>query len=142
MVSGLSHITLITRDLERMEKILVTVLDARKVYDSGQDTHSLSPERFFLVGPADAAIWIATMLGDVKLDRSYNHVAFKIDECELDDKLDAILSLGLDVRPPRPRIAGEAQSIYFYDDDNHLFELHTGTLDCRLQAYAHAAARR
>lgn len=142
MVSGLSHITLMTRDLDRMEQILVAVLDARKVYDSGQDTHSLSPERFFLVGPGDGAVWIATMLGDGKLERSYNHMAFKIDENQFDDKLATIMSLGLDVRPPRPRIAGEAQSIYFYDADNHLFELHTGTLEDRLRAYADVAAHR
>ena len=42
----------------------------------------------------------------------------------------------LDMRPPRPRVEDEGRSIYFYDDDNHMFELHTGTLADRLERYA------
>ena len=41
MVKGLSHITFIVSDLDRMEMLLTTVLDARKVYDSGDHTFSL-----------------------------------------------------------------------------------------------------
>jgi hypothetical protein len=37
-----------------MEALLTTVLGARRVYDSGDDTYSLSKERFFLVGHAYA----------------------------------------------------------------------------------------
>ena len=118
-----------------MEQILCRVLDARKVYDSGAGTHSLSPERFFLVGEGEQAIWVAVMQGDAAIPRSYNHIAFKIEEQEFDLKLQVVRDLGLDVRPPRPRIDGEARSIYFHDDDNHLFELHTGTLAERLAAY-------
>ena len=38
--------------------------------------------------------------------------------------------------PPRARVEGEGQSLYVYDFDNHLFELHTGTLAQRLARYA------
>lgn len=47
-------------------------------------------------------------------------------------RLDA---MGVEIRPPRPRIEGEGESLYFHDFDNHLFELHAGTLTARLQAY-------
>ena len=30
---------------------------------------------------------------------------------------------------------GEGRSLYFYDFDNHLFEIHTGTLSQRLAGY-------
>jgi catechol 2,3-dioxygenase-like lactoylglutathione lyase family enzyme len=142
MVKGLSHITFIVRDLDRMETLLTTVLDARKVYDSGDETFSLSRERFFLVGAeagdpdAPAPIWIAAMEGDPLPSRTYNHVAFKIGEADLDIYRERIRSLGLDVRESRPRITGEGRSIYFHDYDNHLFELHTGTLGERLARYA------
>lgn len=132
MIQGLSHITLITRDLDRMEEILVGILDARKVYDSGDKTFSVSPERFFLIG----TIWIAIMEGDAGLTRSYNHIAFKIAEADHDLYVHRIEKLGLEVRPPRPRIQGEGRSIYFHDHDNHLFELHTGTLEERLAKYS------
>ncbi len=44
-------------------------------------------------------------------------------------------ALGVEIRPPRGRIEGEGLSLYFYDFDNHLFELHTGTLEQRLARY-------
>lgn len=140
MSEGLSHITLIVRDLDRMERILTEVLGARQVYDSGAQKHSLSAERFYLVGSV-APVWVAVMQGESLAHRSYNHIAFKIAESEFGRCLAAVENLGLDVRPPRARIAGEAQSIYFHDDDNHLFELHTGTLEERLAAYRDQARR-
>ena len=136
MPSGLSHITFITADLDRMQTLLETVLDARIIYDSGADQFSLSEERFFLVGD----IWIATMKGDPLPARSYNHIAFQISEDEFDDRRHRIEYLGLDLRPPRPRVPGERRSLYFHTPDNHLIELHTGTLDQRLARYAKGPA--
>ena len=48
--SGLSHVTFIVSDLDRMEHLLTAVLGAVRVYDSGSETFSLSEERFFLIG--------------------------------------------------------------------------------------------
>ena len=132
--SGLSHMTFIVADLDRMEDVLVGVLGARKVYDSGRDTFSLSEERFFLLGEDD--LWIATMKGDALPSRTYNHVAFKIEDRAFDTYRKRIELLGLDLRESRPRVEGEGRSLYFHDHDNHLFELHTGTLSERLARYA------
>lgn len=134
MIEGISHITLIVRDLDRMEAILVGIFDARKVYDSGDETFSLSRERFFLVGATDP-VWIAIMEGDSLPARSYNHIAFKISEADFDGHVERVKSLGLGIRGSRPRVDGEGRSIYFHDDDNHMFELHTGTLEDRLKRY-------
>lgn len=131
---GLSHMTFIVSDLDAMEQILSGVLGARRVYDSGADTFSRSEERFFLVGDDD--LWIATMKGDPLPARSYNHVAFKIEDGDYDTYRDRILALGLDLEEGRARVAGEGRSLYFYDCDNHLFELHTGTLAERLARYS------
>ena len=136
MIQGLSHMTFIVRDLDRMEAILTGVLDARKVYDSGEKTFSLSKERFFLVGDGADPIWIATMEGAPLPTRTYNHVAFRIANADYETYLQRVRELGLEVREGRSRVLGEGQSIYFYDDDNHMFELHTGTLEERLQRYA------
>lgn len=131
MIEGLSHLTFIVRDLDRMEVLLTTVLEARKVYDSGDNTFSLSRERFFDV----AGLWIATMEGEPLPGESYNHVAFKIPDSEYDLYLDRVKALGLKLREERPRVDGEGRSIYFYDYDNHMFELHSGTLNERLRRY-------
>ena len=132
MIEGLSHITFIVRDLDKMERMLTEVLDAKKVYDSGDETFSISRERFFDIG----GLWIATMEGNPLAEKTYNHVAFKIPEGHYEDRLARIKHLGLEVLEGRPRVEGEAESIYFYDYDNHMFELHTGTLEQRLARYA------
>lgn len=134
MIDGLSHITFIVSDLDKMEVILMKVLDAKKIYDSGDRTYSLSKERFFNIG----GIWVATMEGEPLRDKTYNHVAFKMAVEDYDKKLQRIQALGLEVREGRSRVDGEGRSIYFYDFDNHMFELHSGTLQDRLLCYDNA----
>lgn len=132
MIEGLSHITFIVKDLDRMEHLLTTVLEARKIYDSGEGTFSISKERFFDIG----GLWIGTMEGEPLPSQTYNHVAFKITDADYDEYLTRIKSLGLQLREDRSRVEGEGRSIYFYDFDNHMFELHSGTLEERLKRYA------
>ena len=132
MIEGVSHITFIVRNLEEMTRLLVGALGGEEVYASGDDTFSLSREKFFLVG----GVWIAAMEGDPLAERSYNHVAFKVRDEDLERYQAAIEKLGLEIREPRPRVEGEGRSLYFYDHDNHLFELHTGTLQDRLTRYS------
>ncbi len=132
MSAGLSHVTFVCADLDRMQQVLEEVLEARCVYASGAVQFSLSEERFFLVGD----MWVAIMQGAPLGERSYNHVAFRVSEAAFDDRVARIEALGLEMRPPRPRVPGEGRSVYFYGPDGHLLELHTGTLDERLAAYA------
>ena len=136
MSAGLSHITFICADLDRMQQVLEEVLEARCVYASGDDQFSLSEERFFLVGD----VWVAIMKGEPLAERTYNHVAFKIDEDAFEARVARIEGLGLDMRPPRARVEGEGRSVYFHGPDGHLLELHTGTLDERLARYARGPA--
>jgi fosfomycin resistance protein FosX len=132
MIQGLSHLTFIVRDLDKMALIITQVLGGEEVYSSGDNTFSTSREKFFVVG----GIWIAIMEGESLLTRTYNHVAFKVSDEQLEKARIAATKLGLEIRPPRPRVDGEGRSLYFHDYDNHLFELHTGTLDERLARYA------
>ena len=132
MIEGLSHITLIVSDLDRMSRFFTAIFEAEQVYDSGDHTHSLSRERFFRIG----GVWVAIMEGEPLPEKTYNHVAFKIPDSEYDLYADRVRALGVDLREGRSRCAGEGRSLYFHDDDNHLFELHTGTLAERLKSYA------
>lgn len=131
MIEGLSHITFVVRDLDRMAKFLTIIFDAEEVYSSGDRTFSLSKEKFFLIN----GIWIAVMQGEPLPQRTYNHVAFKIADSEVEQYRSRIQSLDVEFREGRDRIEGEGHSLYFYDYDNHLFELHTGTLEQRLAKY-------
>jgi fosfomycin resistance protein FosX len=130
-IEGISHITLIVKDLERTSRFLITVLGAKEVYSSGERNLSLSKEKFFLL----AGAWIAIMEGEPLSDRSYNHIAFKISELEFEKYKQRLEAANVEFREERPRVEGEGLSLYFYDYDNHLFELHTGTLEERLRTY-------
>jgi catechol 2,3-dioxygenase-like lactoylglutathione lyase family enzyme len=131
MIEGISHVTLIVSDLERSARMLQYILGAEEVYSSGEEPHSISPEKFFIIGGA----WVVLMQGEAPREKSYDHIAFKVAEADIDQAQARTKELGLETREDRPRIPGEGRSIYFYDYDNHLFELNTGSLAERLQAY-------
>jgi len=129
-IDGISHITFMATDLERTAKLLCQGLGAKEVYDSSERNFSISREKFFTIG----GVWLAVMEGK-PVDRSYRHVAFKVNADDLPALEARLRSLGAEIQPSRPRVDGEGQSLYFYDFDNNLFELHTGTLEQRLERY-------
>ena len=131
MIEGLSHITFIVRDLDRTSSFLSGIFDAKEIYSSGDATFSISREKFFLIG----GMWIAIMEGESLQERTYNHVAFKIPDEQFDEYKERVRALDVEVREGRGRVKGEGRSLYFHDYDNHLFELHTGTLEQRLERY-------
>lgn len=131
MVSALSHITFVVEDLKRMSDFLTCIFEAREIYSSGDNIFSVSSEKFFIIGEQ----WVAIMRGTSMPERSYNHVAFKIDDEDYDLYQQRLKDYGAEMLPGRPRVKGEGRSLYFYDHDNHLFELHTGTLEQRLARY-------
>ena len=131
MIEGLSHITFIVSDLERMSHFLTTIFEAKEIYSSGERKFSVSKEKFFLVNE----LWFAIMEGEPHAEKTYNHVAFKVSEADFEKYVRRVRSLGVEILEGRDRIEGEGKSIYFYDYDNHLFELHTGTLKQRLELY-------
>jgi fosfomycin resistance protein FosX len=131
-MNGISHLTFLVKNLDRMAIFLCDGLGAVEVYDSHNKNFSLSREKFFMLG----GVWIAAMEGTPPLDRSYQHVAFSVSEGDLIAYRERLERIGAEVLPPRPRVSGEGLSLYVYDFDNHLFELHTGTLDQRLARYA------
>lgn len=75
------------------------------------------------------------MEGEALPQRTYNHLAFQIAEADFDACAAKIIASGVEICQGRPRVEGEGRSIYFYDFDNHLFELHTGSLQERLLSY-------
>lgn len=131
MIEGISHITFVVKNLDRTAKLYKELFEAKEIYNSGENTFSISKEKFFIIGNQ----WIAVMENDEIIERTYHHLAFKICEEDFDSYLNKIQTLNLEMKMPRPRVEGEGRSVYFYDFDNNLFELHTGTLENRLKTY-------
>jgi catechol 2,3-dioxygenase-like lactoylglutathione lyase family enzyme len=129
-IKGLSHITFICKDLEKTANMFKGIFGAEEIYSSGDNTFSISKEKFLRM----AGIWIAIMEGE-PVEQTYNHIAFQVDEKELDAFEAKVRSFDLAILPGRKREGAEGRSLYFYDYDNHLFELHTGDLNTRLGYY-------
>ena len=130
MVLGLSHITLVVKDLERTAIFLKEIFGAREIYSSG-DNYTISRAKYFMIND----LWFCLNEGESLTQRTYNHIAFKIEDNEFDEFIIRIKNVGAEIKQGRPRVGGEGRSIYFYDYDNNLFELHTGNLDERLVHY-------
>jgi catechol 2,3-dioxygenase-like lactoylglutathione lyase family enzyme len=131
MIEGLSHITFIVKDIERTASFLTNIFGAKEIYQSSNKIFSKSKEKYFLIN----GLWFAIMEGEPLSEKTYNHVALKISEAEFEKYKERLHSAGVEILEDRNRIEGEGKSLYFYDYDNHLFELHTGTLDNRLESY-------
>lgn len=129
-IKGISHITFICRDLDKTADLFKRLFNAEEIYSSSNTIFSLSREKFFNI----AGIWIAIMEGE-PIEKTYNHVAFAVTEEDLKLFEQEIKKLGLTILPDRQRDDAEGKSLYFYDYDNHLFELHAGDLDTRLGFY-------
>ena len=115
--------------------VLEEGLGAAEVYDSKARNYSLSREKFFTLD----SIWIAAMQGQAPTERSYQHLALAVSAEDLPEFEQRLRAIGVEIAPPRPRVAGEGLSLYFHDFDNHLFELHTGSLEERLRVYRQQA---
>ena len=124
MINGISHITFIVKDLKRTADFLAKVFEAKEIYSS-------STAKYFLIND----LWIALNKGEPLAEQTYNHVAFQISEDDIEKYIEKIKCVGAEIKPTRHRAVGEGCSIYFYDFDNHLFELHTGSLPERLAHY-------
>jgi catechol 2,3-dioxygenase-like lactoylglutathione lyase family enzyme len=130
MISDLSHITLICKNIDKTGEFLKKIFGAVEYYATEKKVYSLSREKFFKIGK----LWIVTMEGE-PVAKTYNHIAFQADAEKFKELREEIKKLGLNVLEGRKRTEEEGDSIYFYDYDNHLFELHSGDLDQRLKYY-------
>jgi len=131
MIEGLSHITFTVRNADKTAELFNKIFNAKEIYYNGEKRHSLFKERFFVVGGQ----FITVIQDRNTINRTYHHVAFKISNSDVESYLEKIKDLGLELKEPMKRILGEEYSIYFYDYDNNLYELHTETLGKRLESY-------
>lgn len=131
MIECLSHITFTVRNADKTAELFKKIFNAKEVYYNGEKKHSLFKERFFMIGGQ-----CITVIQDRNtINRTYHHLAFKISNFDGESYLEKIKNLNLELRKPMNRSIDKEYSIYFYDYDNNLFELHTETLEKRLASY-------
>lgn len=70
-----------------------------------------------------------------EIQYSYTHTAFAIEESEYNSWHQWLKKNNVNILEGRTRNLRDKQSIYFTDPDGHKLELHTGTLENRMNYY-------
>lgn len=120
VITGLNHLTLSVRDLDRSVSFYSELL--------GFSVRMRGPTSVYLEA---GALWLALVVdGAVRPGPlpEYSHVALSVDAAELRPLAERLKAAGVVSWQESER----DDSFYFLDPDNHKLELHSGNLQSRL----------
>lgn len=128
MIQPVNHITYSVSDINKSIVFYKYILKAKILVESDKTA-------YFTLG----GLWLA--LNEEKgiprneIQYSYTHMAFTIDENEFEEWYQWLKDNDVNILEGRNRDIRDKKSIYFTDPDGHKLELHTGTLQDRLDYY-------
>ena len=113
MLSKLSHIALIVRDPARTAALFADVFGAKAVQRTDEDGHE---ETYMQLGET----WFVLVKADVERPLTGDHVAFRVSPSTLATVAEKLKAMGY-----KYQLARSDTALYFFDFDNHVFELDT-----------------
>lgn len=124
MLGSIAHVALVVRDPARTAELFRMLFDCKSVSRHDAEGHD---ETFVKLGDT----WFALIQGDMQRARTGDHVAFKASMETLEATAQKLAALKLEhIR------ARDSTSLYFFDYDDHVFELDTTDLETELKTKA------
>jgi catechol 2,3-dioxygenase-like lactoylglutathione lyase family enzyme len=124
MLGPIAHIALIVRDPARTAGFLQDLFDVPVLRRTDADGHD---ETFVRLG----VTWFALVGADVKRERTGDHVAFRVARETIPSIADKLKSKGCEFI-----LSESGTSLYFFDFDNHVFELDSSDQEQELNELA------
>ena len=123
MISGLNHLTLSVRDIDRSFRFYVETLEAKPLARWSKGAYLLAGE-----------VWLCLTLDDRTRSSplpEYSHIAFSVPAARFDNAAASIRASGAVIWQDN---RSEGASLYFLDPDGHKLEIHAGDWRTRLAA--------
>jgi catechol 2,3-dioxygenase-like lactoylglutathione lyase family enzyme len=123
-ITGVNHITLAVSHLERSFRFYTDLLE-------------LTPHVRWDAGAylTSGDLWICLSCDNSEPARDYTHIAFNVGQSSFDQVAHRLRNAAVIEWKDNH---SEGQSIYFLDPDGHKLEVHSGTLQDRLQSLQHS----
>ena len=120
MLESISHIALVVKDPARTAALLNDLFSARVITRQDDEGHL---ETFVRLG----GIWIVLVGAPVQRARTGDHIAFRATPEILEATVAKLQAMGREFIRARSN-----RALYFFDDDDHVFELDVEDLDKEL----------
>jgi catechol 2,3-dioxygenase-like lactoylglutathione lyase family enzyme len=120
MLESLSHISLVVRDPARTAALFNELFGVRALERTDEEGHR---ETFLRLG----GVWIALVGAPVERARTGDHIAFRATSAVLEATVVRLEALGREYIRARSN-----RALYFFDYDDHVFELDTEDIDRQL----------
>jgi len=122
MLEALSHIALVVKDPPRTAALFRDLFDARVIERKDEEGHL---ETFVRLG----GVWLVLVGAPVERPRTGDHIAFRATPALLEATAARLEAMGREFIRARSDSA-----LYFFDYDDHVFELDTGDIEQELGA--------
>lgn len=122
MLESISHVALVVSDPARTASLFEMLFAARVVQRRDADGHD---ETFVNLGNT----WFMLAKATVERQRTGDHIAFRATKEELAATAEKLTAMNLEFIMARSNT-----SLYFFDYDNHVFELDTTDIDSELES--------
>ncbi len=120
MLESLSHIALVVKDPARTAALFTELFGVRAIERKDEEGHQ---EIFLRLG----GVWIALVGAPVERARTGDHIAFRATPEILEATVVRLEALGREYIRAR-----SSRALYFFDYDDHVFELDTEDIDQQL----------